>query len=138
MAARSSFLPSLRRRVSTTSAAVTQAVGDHAQVPKTPRRRYAYVLLCVGLFVALVAGEAPQRVGDGSEYILMAHSIAHAADVTYTPQETADAQKYLATIPGGYDVPLNVGTLNRPDGSMQLPHFWFYSALAAPPTRIFV
>jgi len=104
------------------------------------RPRHALLILTAALFgLALVGTRAK---GDGAEYLLTAHALAHhatpeirATDVAWLLEEEPRWRRSLAAIAAGMDqsalTPLP--SLRRaPSGAYYSLHFWFYSLVSVP------
>ena len=92
----------------------------------------AFVLL---LAVA-VASSHPRRVGDGTEYMAMAMNMAELRPPSVTASDIADIESKFQAMGNYSQSTLRNDIFLRPDGRQDFPHFWFYSALAAPEVRI--
>jgi len=97
-------------------------------------RGRGYFLLAFSLLlISLVAGSSPRRVGDGAEYLAMALNLSEFHFPAVSPGELALLKERFARLETGFaDDPLTFPNLVASDGRQDFPHFWFYSALAAP------
>jgi hypothetical protein len=86
----------------------------------------------LGLTLSLVAQSTPRHVGDAGEYLVMSLNLGRFSRPSLTPDELVQAR---ALFPGDVDIHLEMPELRGPDGRQDLPHFWFYSLLAAPFVR---
>ncbi len=103
----------------------------------SPRGRWYFLLAFSLLLISLVAGSSPSRVGDGAEYLAMAMSLSEFHSPALSPEEIAHLQERFARLETGFaGVPLTFPNLVAEDGRQDFPHFWFYSALAAPWVRV--
>ena len=70
-----------------------------------------------------------ELIGDAGEYLVMARNLGHLDKPSLTPGQLKEAR---TIVPGDAGVRLEKPWLRGPDGRQDLPHFWFYSFLAAP------
>jgi hypothetical protein len=85
------------------------------------------------LLISLVAGSNPRRVGDGAEYLAMTLNLSEFHLPALSHGELAHIQERFARLETGFaDDPLTFPNLVAKDGRQDFPHFWLYSALAAP------
>jgi len=96
------------------------------------RRSYfpiAYALL----LVVCAATSPPRRVGDGGEYVAMALNLARTGSPSFTRDDIDRVEAELRSIGSGFEiVRLTMPGLEGRDGRQEMPHFWLYSATAAP------
>jgi hypothetical protein len=97
-------------------------------------RRRALLAAYAALLVFLVFGSSPRRVGDGAEYLAMAHNLQHLRPPSLTKAERRETRSLFKAVGSGYeDVRLSRDArLLGKDGRQDLTHFWLYPALAAP------
>lgn len=96
-------------------------------------RRPYFLAVYALLLVVLVATSPPRRVGDGGEYLAMALNIAHHGRPSFSTEDIARVETHLRSIGSGFEiVRLTMPDLRARDGRQDLPHFWLYSAAAAP------
>jgi hypothetical protein len=87
------------------------------------------------LLLALAATSRVKRIGDGSEYLAMALQLASLRAPAIEQSEIPAVIAYERTVGGGFGFfteSFNYPQLLGADGRRDFPHFWFYSALAAP------
>jgi hypothetical protein len=93
------------------------------------------ILVTVLVAFALLSAAAtsfPRRVGDGQEYMAMALSIARLDRPAPNPNQLVALEADLASLDGDFAAPIRHGDLVGADGLQDFPHFWMYSAMAAP------
>src|SRR5262245_13866549 len=102
-----------------------------------PDRRARVVLVAafVGLLASLLAASSARHVGDSTEYVAMSLNLARGSPPSLGPDDMTDVR---AMFPGDASGRLQNPRLRAPDGRQELPHFWFYSLLAAPFVRLAV
>jgi hypothetical protein len=100
-----------------------------------PGRRARVVLVAafVGLVTSLLTVSTARHVGDSTEYVAMSVNLARGSPPSLAPDDMAHVR---AMFPGDASTRLQNPRLRAPDGRQELPHFWFYSLLAAPFVRI--
>jgi hypothetical protein len=98
-------------------------------VARRSRAPAMFVAALLGLVLALAAQSKPQPVGDAGEYIAMSLNLARLAPPSLSE---ADLQELGVRYPGSVSTRLVMPSLRGNDGRQDLPHFWFYSLLAAP------
>ena len=96
--------------------------------------RLRLLLLYAALLGALVLDSRPAVVGDGQEYVAMAHNLAHGRPPSLSPEELDEAEKLLPPQVEGYR--LVAHELRGQDGRQDFYHPWAYSLLAAPFLRV--
>lgn len=97
------------------------------------RERWYFLIAFILLLISLVSGSIPRRVGDGAEYLAMALNLSDFHLPAVSPEELTHLQERLAPLEeSGYAIPITYPNLVAKDGRQDFPHFWFYSALAAP------
>lgn len=92
--------------------------------------RHAILLALTVLLTSLFPEAPPRRVGDGHEYMAMAIRMSEMS----TPALSAGDIRRLERTPWPHDwgYSLSFPELRGSDHQQDLPHFWFYSLLAAP------
>jgi hypothetical protein len=85
------------------------------------------------LLITLVAQSAPRIMGDGGEYLVMALNFARGSAPSLSPD---DLRRAAEVMPGDAGRRLVLPEYVGGDGRQDLPHFWFYSLIAAPFVRI--
>ncbi|MGE5358373.1 MAG: hypothetical protein ACM3NQ_05095, partial [Bacteroidales bacterium] len=84
------------------------------------------------LATALVCGSAPQRIGDGREYIAMGRAMARLHAPALAPSDVAVGEAELQRMGFGGLALSTYPRLRDAGGRQDFFHFWFYSALAVP------
>jgi hypothetical protein len=106
---------------------------DSLDLSMSSRGRRYFLLAFSLLLISQVAGSSPRRVGDGAEYLAMALNLSEFHLPALSPGELAHIKERFARLEIGFaDDPLTYPNLVARDGRQEFPHFWFYSALAAP------
>lgn len=102
-----------------------------------PSRRTKTLALAslAGLLLTIVAMSTVRHVGDSAEYVAMSLNLARLSPPSLAPQELVHAR---ALFPADAGDRLQNPVLRAADGRQELPHFWFYSLLAAPFVRLAV
>ena len=98
--------------------------------PKYPR--LLLVAAFLGLIAALVATSPVRPVGDSGEYLAMSLNMARLERPSLS---SGDIQRVEQRLPGDAATRLVMPQYLGADGRQDLPHFWFYSLLAAPFVR---
>ena len=96
------------------------------------RTRIFFLAALAGLLLSLISQSTPRQVGDTGEYVVMSLNLAHFSRPSLTADDLARAR---ALFPGDAGTGLEMPQLRAPDNRQDLPHFWFYSLLAAPFVR---
>jgi len=105
---------------------------------RTGTDRCAIGLLAVWLVLAMRAPGTGRIVGDGQEYFALMIGIARHGTTAMTAESCAEVDRILGRNPYQPELPLfewfrrNIPCLVRSDTEIDGPHFWAYSALAAP------
>lgn len=95
-------------------------------------RRYAIVALFL-IVAALLCQSASVRVGDGSEYMAMAHAFATGHDPVLSPSEMTQDLAFRNGLGQSFaNIVLIIKPLQNSHGGQNFPHFWMYSLLASP------
>ncbi len=103
-------------------------------VGPTRNQRAAVIAAAYALLLAAaIAWSSPRRVGDGGEYLVMAHQLAALRPPVVTPTELDEYRTSLRSLGRGFessliDYPAMVGT----DGRQGFLHFWLYPLLVVP------
>ena len=95
------------------------------------------VLLAAAVVVLawLVIRSPTRRIGDGPEYLAMALQLSRLERPSLSTPEAASTLAYFTEIEGGFGVfteSFRYPQLAAANGRRDFPHFWLYSALAAP------
>lgn len=123
-----------------------QPASASASIARRQRKRTLEWLSLCAIALALVIGSTPRRVGDGWEYMAMAHNLGQGLPPALSPEDLTGADQRFealqASLSAASEIPPNFANpairfpaLVGRDGRQDFPHFWFYSALASPWAR---
>jgi hypothetical protein len=94
------------------------------------RARWMFPAAFAALVLGLVATSKPRVVGDSAEYIAMSLNMAHFSAPSLSTTDLKTAAPYIS------GVNITDPDYRGSDGRQDMPHFWFYSLLAAPFVRV--
>lgn len=115
---------------------------DATVAPARASRCPSRTLLVAGVAVALLAEvllASPQRVGDGPEYLAMALQLAQLRRPSLSELDVENTRARFKRLDRGFEEQngtIDLFPLKAADHRVDCPHFWFYSALAAPGVRL--
>ena len=96
------------------------------------RRRALFLVALFALIAGLVAIASPRMLGDSGDYVMMARNLGSLQRPSLSPD---DLQWAATRYPGDVSTRLVIPQFTGQDGRQDLPHFWFYSLIAAPLVR---
>ena len=96
-----------------------------------PRLRLAFAAYAV-LLIALIWQSTPRPIGDGAEYFVQARALSELRSPALTAAQVRDYTAWLNGLGEPFHRLRVSHTYRSETARYEVPHFWVYSAFAAP------